>query len=211
MSTLDEALEKALALMAESLLRELTDSEETLLVNLLKEHDELQETFAAFQALASSKALMRHEQSAAQARAKFLSKARSLNTKEPEKPSFFRELWQSPKYIGGAFVFAQAALLVFFVQVLNPSSEFEQQIDEPIYRSGSQVVCGDYEATFKVDANFPEMFLLMAQSGISIVKGPDLLGRFDLLAPGTSETELRELLSTFTTSLKKTECSEKSQ
>ncbi len=211
MSTVEEAREKALELMAESLLRELSNSEETLLIDLLKEHAELQTTFAAFQAMASSKTLLRHDQSATQARARFLAKAQSLGSNNTQKASFFSQLVQSHKLLGGAFLLAQAALVIVFVQVLNPSNEFEQQIDEPIYRSGSQVACGDYEATFKADANFPELFLLMAQSGISIAKGPDLLGRFELFAPGTPETELRELLSIYTTSLKKTECSEKIQ
>lgn len=206
MDSFESARNEALDLMATSLLRELSVSEEARLLELTNQYEDIRSSLAAFQAMAASKALVRHEQTADTARAKFLDRAKSLRGQNLKNSSLLTRLWQSPRAWGGGFLIAQMAFLLVFVQVIQPSNQNDFGSAEPLYRSAQNIQCGDYRVIFNPEANFSELFVLMANSSISIVKGPDQSGSFELVAPGQSESEVRENLSKYITSFSQNEC-----
>ncbi len=185
-------------LISELLERELTQQEEEELILLCSANKEAAAEYATLQALISVRALNFHETTVGTSRAKFLVRAKQLNTRNGQ--SFFATLWAwivKPRAAWGLpVVAAQMALVFVYFQAFAPIDS-QQPPAEPLYRGTNSELCASYEISLTDQADLSSLVRTFSQSGINIVEGPTLKGTFSVNAPGLNleRESLMKLLS----------------
>lgn len=194
MSDFDADREEALNLMAESLLRELDLREEARLRHLLVQHPELQSAWAAFQAMATGKTLLHHEKTAAQARQRFLDTARVVNLNTAGSQPLPKRLWHSARFLGGAFLAAQLALLAVYFN-LGQELLFPKE-PAVIYRTAVQYdPCESVTVKFRPDVTIEQITEVLKKANLSVVAGPINTLAYVVQKGAYSESDLVEIFA----------------